>query len=57
MAVLVLFMSMYRHPGPLDDVSRLSARRKLIAVALVVVFILTSYIQYWVYYILQLLGL
>jgi membrane-associated protease RseP (regulator of RpoE activity) len=57
MAVFVLFMSMYRHPGPLDDVSKLSARRKGIAVALVVVFILTSYIQYWVFYLLHLLGL
>lgn len=57
MAVFVLFMSMYRHPGPLDDVSKLSTRRKFVAVALVVVFILTSYIQYWVFYLLHLLGL
>jgi membrane-associated protease RseP (regulator of RpoE activity) len=40
MAFLILFMSMFKHPGPLDDVSRLSRNRKLITVALVVVFLL-----------------
>jgi hypothetical protein len=40
MAFLILFMSMFRHPGPLDDVSSLSRSRKLVTVALVVVFVL-----------------
>jgi Zn-dependent protease len=42
MAILVLFMSMYRHPGPLDDVSALSKRRKLQAVGLIVIFVLCT---------------
>ncbi len=42
MAILVLFMSMYRHPGPLDDVSSLSTSRKLTAIGLLVIFILCT---------------
>jgi membrane-associated protease RseP (regulator of RpoE activity) len=42
MAILVLFMSMYRHPGPLDDVSSLSSSRKLLAVGLVAIFLLCA---------------
>jgi hypothetical protein len=38
MLALVLFLSMYRHPGPLDDVSRLSLSRKFVAALLIVVF-------------------
>jgi membrane-associated protease RseP (regulator of RpoE activity) len=57
MAFLVVFMSMYKHPGPLDDVSSLSTRRKLLAIGLVVIFILCSFLQYWVYSLLGLLGL
>jgi len=57
MAILVLFMSTYRHPGPLDDVSPLSTRRKLYAVGLVVVFVLCSYFQYFVYFLMQIFGL
>jgi membrane-associated protease RseP (regulator of RpoE activity) len=56
MAFFVLLMSMYRHPGPLDDVSGLSTRRKLLAIALVAIFILCSFMHYWVLYLLQLLG-
>jgi len=40
MAILVLFMSMYKHPGPLDDVSNLSTSRKLLVVVLMVIFVL-----------------
>jgi membrane-associated protease RseP (regulator of RpoE activity) len=40
MAFLIVFMSMFKHPGPLDDVSRLSAKRKLLTVVLVAVFML-----------------
>ncbi|MEM3703307.1 MAG: site-2 protease family protein, partial [Candidatus Bathyarchaeia archaeon] len=40
MALFVLFSSSQRHPGPLDDVSGLSRRRKILAVALVVIFVL-----------------
>jgi Zn-dependent protease len=41
MAFLVLFMSLYKHPGPLDDVSSLSTGRKVFAVVLVAVFVLS----------------
>ncbi|MEM4505300.1 MAG: site-2 protease family protein [Candidatus Bathyarchaeia archaeon] len=41
MALFVLFMSMQKHPGPLDDVSGLSRGRKALAALLVAVFILT----------------
>lgn len=40
MAVLVLFISRYRHPGPLDDVSSLSTSRKLLTVVLIAIFVL-----------------
>jgi membrane-associated protease RseP (regulator of RpoE activity) len=40
MAFLIIFMAMFKHPGPLDDVSSLSRSRKLLTVALVGVFIL-----------------
>jgi len=40
MAVLVLFMGMQRHPGPLDDVSNLSTNRKLLTILLVAIFVL-----------------
>jgi len=40
MAFFVLFISMYRHPGPLDDVSGLSKSRKLLTVVLIVIFVL-----------------
>jgi hypothetical protein len=41
MAVLALFFSAARHPGPLDDVSKLTNSRKIGAIVLVVVFILS----------------
>lgn len=41
MAFLIVFMSMFKHPGPLDDVSSLSRKRKLLTVALVAVFVLS----------------
>lgn len=40
MAILVLFIALVKHPGPLDDVSSLSTGRKLVALGLVAVFIL-----------------
>jgi membrane-associated protease RseP (regulator of RpoE activity) len=40
MAFLIVFMSMFKHPGSLDDVSGLSRNRKLVTVALIAVFIL-----------------
>ena len=40
MAFLIVFMSMFKHPGPLDDVSGLSGKRKLLTVVLVGVFVL-----------------
>ena len=40
MAFLIVFMSMFRHPGPLDDVSSLSRNRKLVTIALIAVFVL-----------------
>jgi len=57
MAIFVLFISMYRHPGPLDDVSALSRRRKLLAIVLVVVFVLCSYLHYYFLALLHFLGL
>ena len=41
MAVLALFFSAAKHPGPLDDVSKLTNNRKLGAIVLVAVFILS----------------
>jgi Zn-dependent protease len=45
MAILVLFLSMFKDPGPLDDVSSLTTSRKLIALALIVIFILCIFPQ------------
>jgi membrane-associated protease RseP (regulator of RpoE activity) len=55
MAFFVIFLSMYKHPGPLDDVSSLSTSRKILAVGLVMVFVLCSYLYYYVFYLLELL--
>jgi membrane-associated protease RseP (regulator of RpoE activity) len=41
MAFLILFMSVFKHPGPLDDVSGLSRNRKLMTIVLVVFFVLS----------------
>ena len=41
MAILALFFSASRHPGPLDDVSALTTNRKIGAIVLVGVFILS----------------
>lgn len=57
MAFLVIFMSMFKHPGPLDDVSKLSTGRKLLAIGIVVIFILCSFVWSWVLQLLSLLGL
>ncbi len=42
MGLLVLFMSLYKHPGPLDDVSPLSTSRKLAVLGLVAIFVLCT---------------
>jgi membrane-associated protease RseP (regulator of RpoE activity) len=57
MAIFVLFLSMYKHPGPLDDVSSLSTSRKLLAIGLVAILILSSFFHYFVLYLMYLLGL
>ncbi len=44
MLAFVLFLSIYRHPGPLDDVSKLSLSRKLITLLLLVIFALCLFI-------------
>jgi membrane-associated protease RseP (regulator of RpoE activity) len=44
MAIFVLFLSMYKHPGPLDDVSSLSTSKKLLAAVLVIIFILSLFL-------------
>ena len=41
MAILALFFSASKHPGPLDDVSKITNSRKLGAIILVAVFILS----------------
>ncbi len=43
MAIFVVFLASYKHPGPLDDVSGLSIGRKLLTVGLIAVFVLCSY--------------
>jgi membrane-associated protease RseP (regulator of RpoE activity) len=40
-AFIVIFMSFFRHPGPLDDVSSLSTGRKLATMALAAIFALS----------------
>jgi len=40
MAFIALFFSMYRHPGPFDDVSKITTSRKVAALALILIFIL-----------------
>jgi Zn-dependent protease len=45
MAILVLFLSTVRDPGPLDDVSSLSTSRKLVAIGLIAIFILCIFPQ------------
>ena len=40
-AIIVVFMSTFKHPGPLDDVSGLSRRRKVIALCLIALFVLS----------------
>ena len=40
-ALIVLFMSAFKHPGPLDDVSGLSRNRKLVTIGLVAIFVLS----------------
>jgi hypothetical protein len=56
MAIFVLFFSMFKHPGPLDDVSSLSTSRKLLAVLLVVILVLCSFFQYLFFILLGLLS-
>ncbi len=41
MAILAIFFSAARHPGPLDDVSKLTTSRKMGAIVLVAIFILS----------------
>ena len=40
-AFIVIFMSAFKHPGPLDDVSGLSRSRKLVTIGLVAIFVLS----------------
>lgn len=42
MAFLVIFLSIYRHPGPLDDVSSLSTSRKFLGFVLIIIFVLCT---------------
>jgi membrane-associated protease RseP (regulator of RpoE activity) len=39
-ALIAFFFALYRHPGPLDDVSPTTTARKLAAIALLIVFII-----------------
>jgi membrane-associated protease RseP (regulator of RpoE activity) len=58
MLAFVVFLSFYRHPGPLDDVSKLSTGRKIMAVALILTFALSVMLpQNWVAEILRISGL
>jgi len=40
MAIIAFFLSTYRHPGPLDDVSKVTTSRKLAALSLIAIFVL-----------------
>ncbi|HLC00532.1 MAG TPA: site-2 protease family protein, partial [Candidatus Bathyarchaeia archaeon] len=40
-ALIVIFLSAFKHPGPLDDVSSLSRSRKFVIVGLVAIFVLS----------------
>ncbi len=40
-AFIVVFMSFFKHPGPLDDVSNLSRGKKIAAIGLVAIFLLS----------------
>jgi len=42
MAMVAFFMSTQRHPGPLDDVSKVTTSRKLVALVLVLIFVLCA---------------
>jgi len=42
MAVIAFLLSLQVHPGPLDDVSKLSLSRKVAAIALVVIYVLCA---------------
>ena len=42
MAMFVIFISMYQPPGPLDDVSKLTTGRKLVAIVLASIFVLCA---------------
>lgn len=42
MAMVAFFLSLQRHPGPLDDVSKLTTSRKLATVGLVLIFVLCA---------------
>ena len=44
LTIFVVFLSMYKHPGPSDDVSGLSPRRKLLTIVLVIIFVLSSFL-------------
>jgi membrane-associated protease RseP (regulator of RpoE activity) len=56
MAFFVLFMSTFKHPGPLDDVSSLSRSRKILFVVLVIIFVLSSFLYDLFYSLIALLG-
>ncbi len=58
MLAFVLFLSLYRHPGPLDDVSQISTGRKLLAIVLIATFVLCLFLpQQTIYEIFQFFGL
>ena len=40
-AMIIIFMSAIKHPSPLDDVSGLSRKRKLLTIGLITIFVLS----------------
>ncbi|NIU81089.1 hypothetical protein GWN63_02435 [Candidatus Bathyarchaeota archaeon] len=40
-AILAIFFSSMRHPGPLDDTSKVTTTRKLVTIGIVAIFILS----------------
>jgi len=49
MAILAFLLSMHKHPGPLDDVSKLTVGRKLATILLVLIFVLCA-TSFWFLY-------
>lgn len=57
MAIFVILTAMRKQPGSLDDVSVLSKSRKLMAVVLALIFVLSSFLHHFIFFLLQLISI